>query len=107
MFSVTSINRMSLHGEEEGLRLGMSPPARARAQGEPPKVPGSGSSDSSRRLPSHSHLRLCVLDSRALPVQEAVLGVDHLLGLAGLLKGGFQLHGYVLAHCGKERAQAA
>lgn len=40
MFSVTSINRMSLHGEEEGLRRG--PPATARAQGEPPKASGSG-----------------------------------------------------------------
>lgn len=38
MFSVTSINRMSLHGEEEGLRLGLAPPATSRAQGEPPKA---------------------------------------------------------------------
>jgi len=51
---------------------------------------------------SRSHLRLRVLDSRALPVQEAVLGVDHLLGLAGLLESGLQLHRHVLAHCGKE-----
>lgn len=52
--------------------------------------------------PSHSHLRLCVLDGRALPVQEAILGVNHLLGLAGLLKSRFQLHRHVLAHCRKE-----
>lgn len=52
--------------------------------------------------PSHSNLRLRVLDGRALPVQEAVFGVNHLLGLAGLLKSGFQLHRHILAHCGKE-----
>lgn len=52
--------------------------------------------------PSCSHLRLRVLDGGALPVQEAILGVDHLLGLAGLLKSRFQLQCHVLAHCGAE-----
>lgn len=49
-----------------------------------------------------SHLRLRVLDGGALPIQEAILGVDHLLGLAGLLESRFQLQRHVLAHCGAE-----
>lgn len=51
---------------------------------------------------SRSHLRLRVLDGRALPVQEAILRVDHLLGLAGLLKSRLQLQRHVLAHCRTE-----
>lgn len=48
------------------------------------------------------YLRLCVLDSSALPIQEAILSVDDLLGLAGLFKGRFQLQCHVFAHCRRE-----
>lgn len=102
MFSVTSINRMSLQGAEEGLRLGVGP---QQEPGHRESLPKPWRQRQQQETPAPSHLRLCVLDSSALPVQEAVLGVDHLLGPASLLEGGFQLHGYILAHCGKERAQ--
>lgn len=66
------------------------------------KQPGTFPCSRGGTQPFCFHLRLCVLDGSPLPIQEAILGVDHLLGLAGLFKGGFQLQCHIFAHCGRE-----